>query len=150
MRFEGDSRQPVAPTREGYPTAIHQHCATVRALQGSQDLVSRATLITSIIQQKLMIGIQVASHGDSLETLYLIDTARSQRNDLLCAGRESIVLSLPQLASSPLPAPQVEKRHTQDNCQDSENPGRSKHSGADRNPDRHAIRQGSINRHTWK
>ena len=122
MRLEGDSRQSLAQTRERYPSAIHQHYATVRALQWSQYLVSRATLITSIVQQELVIGIQVADHADSLEARYLIDAARSQLNDVLRTRRETIVLSLPQLAPAPLPASQKEKHHAQDDRQDRENP----------------------------
>ena len=120
--FERDSRQSLAQTRKRYPTAIHQHHATVRAVQWSQNFVAGATLVAPIVQQELVIGIEVAHHADSLETRDLIDAPRSQLNNLLRAGREPIVLSLSQLAPAPLPASEVEEHHAQNDRQDSENP----------------------------
>ena len=122
MRFERDSRQSLAQARERYPTAIYQYHATVRAVQGSQNLVAGATLVASVVQEELVIGIELADHAYSLEPRYLIEAPRSQWNDLLRTGREAIVFSLPELAPSPLPASQVDERHAQDNRQDSEIP----------------------------
>jgi len=144
-RLQRYSGQPLTQTREGYPPTVNEYDPPVWTLHWRQHFEARASLVTTIVQQKLMVRVQASHDADSLKTGHLVHAPRPERDHLFRAGRKPVPLGLPQLTAPPLPATEGKERNAQDDRQGCENPRRSEDAGADGDPNGHAASLKSIN-----
>src|ERR1700743_3001825 len=95
------------------PTPINQSNPSVRTIQGRQHLVSRPALVSSVIQEKLVFGVELPNDGHPLESPHGVDPACIERNGLIGTAGKLGPLRLARVAAGPLPEPERDEHHAQ-------------------------------------